>query len=107
MGGKDRNGIDCSRLIFESLKPVFGDFSGEICAEDFTRANPKIEKKDAQIGDFVSLKSGNGIANHIGVITSTTPEIRIIQASQSNGKVVEGRINYQYPLFYRNSYIIK
>jgi|GEM_PF-7086393 len=105
MGGKDRDGIDCSRLIFESLKPIFGDFTGEICAEDFTRKCIKIERSDAKIGDFVALKSNNGITNHIGIITTITPEMKIIQASQSDRKVIEGEMDYQNPLFYKNPYI--
>jgi hypothetical protein len=105
MGGKDKNGIDCSRLIFESLKPIFGNFSGEICAEDFSRSSQEITAKDAQIGDFVLLKNENGIAHHIAVITAIEPTIKIIDASSIQGKVLESTMNFKKPLFYKNSYI--
>jgi len=105
MWGKDKNGIDCSRLIFESLKPIFGDFSGEICAEDFSRSSQAIEAKDAQVGDFVLLNSENGIANHIAVITALSPDLKIIGASSSEWKVTESIMNYKNPLFHKNSYI--
>lgn len=104
MGWKDKKWIDCSRLPFESLRWIFPQFNWEICAEDFTRTCPQINKRDLQVGDFVMLKRGDK-AHHMAVITRIGPQIRIIEASSSENEVIEHNMPFDEPIYYKNIYV--
>ncbi|MGG7034295.1 MAG: NlpC/P60 family protein [Flavobacterium sp.] len=88
-GGTDKNGFDCSGLIFCTYKQI--DITLPRTSSDMaTNAGIKIDKNQAQKGDLLFFDTMNqGTINHVGMVTEVLDnEIKFIHASTSSGVMI-------------------
>ncbi len=97
-GGEDKNGMDCSGLIFAA----FQDAGKSLPRVSYKQADyfKEISKESMEIGDLVYFKVSSSRVNHTGMISKiiNSQEIYFIHASTSKG-VREDNLfsNYWYP----------
>lgn len=84
-GGIDKNGLDCSGLIYLA----FSEMGQKIPRISYKQAEffKEISKNDLQIGDLVYFKVNSKKINHTGILSKIIKkdEIYFIHASTSSG----------------------
>lgn len=88
-GGTDKDGFDCSGLVFYSFKAI--DMVLPRTSSDMAiNAGIKIETNQAQRGDLIFFDTMNqGNVSHVGMVTEVLDdEIKFIHASSSQGVTI-------------------
>ncbi len=86
-GGTDRNGYDCSGLMFNVFKTV--DILLPRTSVNQFRHGKRIEWKEAQIGDLIFFTQ-KGKINHVAVVTKKSKrELWVIHSTTSKGVITE------------------
>lgn len=88
-GGMDRNGFDCSGLIFSTFKQI--DMTLPRSSSDMAAsAGVKIDMSQAQKGDLIFFTTTRrGGISHVGMVTEVSgDEIKFIHSSTSTGVMI-------------------
>ncbi len=85
MGGTSTRGVDCSGLVIQIYKEVYGQDFINRRARDLYTETEAIAKKDLKEGDLVFFKIGSKKINHIGLYLSNGD---FVHASSSKGVMV-------------------
>lgn len=87
-GGTDRNGFDCSGLMFTTYKNI--DMTLPRSSSDMAaNSGVKIDKSQAQKGDLIFFATRGRWVGHVGMITEVLEdEIKFIHSSTSSGVII-------------------
>ena len=87
-GGTDRNGFDCSGLMFNTFKNI--DMTLPRSSSDMAaNSGVKIDRSQAQKGDLIFFTTGGRWVGHVGMITEVLEdEIKFIHSSTSSGVII-------------------
>lgn len=87
-GGTDRNGFDCSGLMFTTFKNI--DMTLPRSSSDMAaNSGVKIDRSQAQKGDLIFFTTGGRWVGHVGMITEVLEdEIKFIHSSTSSGVII-------------------
>ncbi|ESU29259.1 hypothetical protein FLJC2902T_06550 [Flavobacterium limnosediminis JC2902] len=87
-GGTDRNGFDCSGLMFTTFKNI--DMTLPRSSSDMAaNSGVKIDKSQAQKGDLIFFGTRGRWVGHVGMITEVLEdEIKFIHSSTSSGVII-------------------
>lgn len=87
-GGTDRNGFDCSGLIFTTFKNI--DMTLPRSSSDMAaNSGVKIDKSQAQKGDLIFFATRGRWVGHVGMVTEVLEdEIKFIHSSTSSGVII-------------------
>jgi cell wall-associated NlpC family hydrolase len=87
-GGTDRNGFDCSGLMFTTFRNI--DMTLPRSSSDMAvNSGVKIDKNQAQKGDLIFFATRGRWVGHVGMITEVLEdEIKFIHSSTSAGVVI-------------------
>ncbi|NNF15122.1 MAG: hypothetical protein HKN70_00175 [Gammaproteobacteria bacterium] len=89
-GGNDRNGIDCSAFVQQSLQTVLGVELPRTTTQQM-RSGKVVDIKQARPGDMVFFRTGRRV-NHVGVYLGSE---QFMHASKSNGVAIS-RLDESY-----------
>lgn len=95
-GGKDKNGMDCSGLLFTSFKKIGVQLPRTSSA--MSSVGEKIDIDEIKLGDliFFDIDRLKGKINHVGMVVSLkNNEIKFIHSSTSKG-VTTSSLNESY-----------
>ena len=100
LGGTDRNGIDCSGLLFTMYESSF--FQIPRTTSQQLEFGLPVSLDKIQIGDWVFFSNHSGMVNHVGIVSSIKKDsILFLHASTSKG-VREDELLRGY---WRNSFV--
>nr|WP_294938017.1 peptidoglycan endopeptidase [uncultured Flavobacterium sp.] len=87
-GGTDRNGFDCSGLMFSTFRNI--DMTLPRSSSDMAaNSGVKIDRSQAQKGDLIFFTTGGRWVGHVGMITEVLEdEIKFIHSSTSSGVII-------------------
>lgn len=87
-GGTDRNGFDCSGLMFVTFKNI--DITLPRSSSDMAATTGvKIDRSQAQKGDLIFFTTRGRWVGHVGMITEISDdEIKFIHSSTSSGVII-------------------
>lgn len=87
-GGTDRNGFDCSGLMFNTFRNL--DMTLPRSSSDMAaNSGVKIDRSQAQKGDLIFFATRGRWVGHVGMITEITDdEIKFIHSSTSAGVII-------------------
>jgi cell wall-associated NlpC family hydrolase len=87
-GGTDRNGFDCSGLMFTTFRNL--DMTLPRSSSDMAaNSGVKIDRNQAQKGDLIFFATRGRWVGHVGMITEITEdEIKFIHSSTSAGVII-------------------
>ena len=88
-GGKDKNGMDCSGLLFTSFKKIGVQLPRTSSA--MSTVGKKISLEDIRLGDlvFFDIERLRGRINHVGMVVSMKNNvIEFIHSSTSKGVTI-------------------
>jgi len=87
-GGTDRNGFDCSGLMFTTFKNI--DMTLPRSSSDMAaNSGVKIDRSQAQKGDLIFFATRGRWVGHVGMITEISEdEIKFIHSSTSSGVII-------------------
>lgn len=87
-GGTDRNGFDCSGLMFTTFRNI--DMTLPRSSSDMAaNSGQKIERSQAQKGDLIFFTTRGRWVGHVGMITEVLDdEIKFIHSSTSAGVII-------------------
>lgn len=87
-GGTDRNGFDCSGLMFNTFRNL--DMTLPRSSSDMaTNSGVKIDRNQAQKGDLIFFGTRGRWVGHVGMITEVSEdEIKFIHSSTSSGVII-------------------
>ncbi len=87
-GGTDRNGFDCSGLMFTTFKNI--DMTLPRSSSDMAaNSGVKIDRSQAQKGDLIFFTTRGRAIGHVGMITEVLEdEIKFIHSSTSAGVII-------------------
>lgn len=87
-GGTDRNGFDCSGLMFNTFRNL--DMTLPRSSSDMAaNSGVKIDRNQAQKGDLIFFATRGRWVGHVGMITEITEdEIKFIHSSTSSGVII-------------------
>ncbi|CAM3639951.1 hypothetical protein FSS13T_02190 [Flavobacterium saliperosum S13] len=87
-GGTDRNGFDCSGLMFSTFKNIemtLPRSSSDMAAN----SGVKVDRSQAQKGDLIFFATRGRGVGHVGMITEISEdEIKFIHSSTSSGVII-------------------
>lgn len=95
-GGTTRAGMDCSALMFHSLKAA--KITMPRTSIEQSKKGDKVSKRNLKVGDLVFFATGKKKReiNHVGIVSSVRGrEVKFIHASTSLG-VTESSLNSNY-----------
>lgn len=87
-GGTDRNGFDCSGLMFSTFRNI--DMTLPRSSSDMAaNSGVKIDRNQAQKGDLIFFATRGRWVGHVGMITEVLDdEIKFIHSSTSSGVII-------------------
>lgn len=87
-GGTDRNGFDCSGLMFSTFRNI--DMTLPRSSSDMAiNSGVKIDRSQAQKGDLIFFGTRGRWVGHVGMITEVLDdEIKFIHSSTSSGVII-------------------
>ncbi|KGO84162.1 hypothetical protein Q762_02400 [Flavobacterium cauense R2A-7] len=87
-GGTDKNGFDCSGLMFTTFRNL--DMTLPRSSSDMAaNSGVKIDRSQAQKGDLIFFATRGRWVGHVGMITEITDdEIKFIHSSTSAGVII-------------------
>ncbi|UOK42555.1 MULTISPECIES: peptidoglycan endopeptidase [Flavobacterium] len=87
-GGTDKNGFDCSGLMFSTFKNI--DMTLPRSSSDMAaNSGVKIDKSQAQKGDLIFFATRGRWVGHVGMVTEVLDdEIKFIHSSTSSGVII-------------------
>lgn len=87
-GGTDRNGFDCSGLMFSTFRNI--DMTLPRSSSDMAaNSGVKIDRSQAQKGDLIFFATRGRWVGHVGMITEVSEdEIKFIHSSTSSGVII-------------------
>ncbi|MGX7666930.1 LysM peptidoglycan-binding domain-containing protein [Flavobacterium pedocola] len=87
-GGTDRNGFDCSGLMFTTFKNI--DMTLPRSSSDMAaNSGVKIDRSQAQKGDLIFFATRGRWVGHVGMVTEVLEdEIKFIHSSTSSGVII-------------------
>jgi LysM repeat protein len=87
-GGTDRNGFDCSGLMFTTFRNI--DMTLPRSSSDMAaNSGVKIDRSQAQKGDLIFFATRGRWVGHVGMITEVSEdEIKFIHSSTSAGVII-------------------
>lgn len=87
-GGTDRNGFDCSGLMFNTFRNI--DMTLPRSSSDMAaNSGVKIDRSQAQKGDLIFFATRGRWVGHVGMVTEVSEdEIKFIHSSTSSGVII-------------------
>ncbi|MCG2610573.1 LysM peptidoglycan-binding domain-containing protein [Flavobacterium sp. SM15] len=87
-GGTDRNGFDCSGLMFSTFRNI--DLTLPRSSSDMAaNSGVKIDRSQAQKGDLIFFATRGRWVGHVGMVTEVLEdEIKFIHSSTSSGVII-------------------
>ena len=82
-GGEDKNGVDCSHLVYAAYNSVFKSYAYRT-AEGYLHDSAFAPAKSPVVGDVIVFPAVNGASVHIGIITDVRGT-KFIGAQTSTG----------------------
>jgi len=87
-GGTDRNGFDCSGLMFSTFRNIEMTLPRS-SSEMAVNSGVKIDRSQAQKGDLIFFATRGRWVGHVGMITEISEdEIKFIHSSTSSGVII-------------------
>jgi cell wall-associated NlpC family hydrolase len=99
LGGTTKSGVDCSGLVCNIYKEIYGKRLSRSADQMMKQDCVKVSKKNLKEGDLVFFKSSNGSkkkANHVGIYLKNG---KFIHTSTTNGVIIS---NLSEPYYLRN-----
>lgn len=98
LGGKTKNGIDCSKFAYELYEKVFNTSIGHNSRNIYTQVNP-ISKENLKPGDLVFFKIRSRNITHVGVYIG---DRKFAHASTSRGVMISNLDEAYWKRYYFN-----
>ncbi|WP_134089685.1 C40 family peptidase [Olivibacter sp. XZL3] len=98
LGGKTKNGIDCSKFAYELYEKVFNTSIGNNSRNIYTQVDP-ISKSDLKPGDLVFFKIRSRSITHVGVYLG---DRKFAHASTSRGVMISNLDEAYWKRYYFN-----
>ncbi|MGK6349727.1 C40 family peptidase [Parapedobacter sp. DT-150] len=98
LGGKTKNGVDCSKFAYELYEKVFNTTLGHNSRNIYTQVDP-IRKDELKPGDLVFFKIRSRSITHVGVYIG---DDKFAHASSSRGVMISDLNEAYWKRYYYN-----